>query len=285
MITNIQRYGIHDGGGIRTVVFFKGCPLRCKWCHNPETQSFKPQTAVYPERCAGCGACKAVCGKTQDECGGCGRCWDVCVYGAREGAGRGISPEELANLIAKDMTFYTYSEGGATLSGGEPMAQDTAFLCELLARLRNMGIDAAIDTCGAVPWERFEAALPFAPVFLYDFKTLDPALHKAFTGHDNALILDNLKRLCEAGANVKLRVPVIGGVNDVDEQRRMAEYAGNLPLSEVALLPYHNTGSHKWRRFGMAAPDCEFCTPSKERMDEITGIWEKQGFNSVSIGG
>jgi pyruvate formate lyase activating enzyme len=164
---------------------------------------------------------------------------------------------------------------------------------ELLSRLRKLGIDAAIDACGAVPWERFENLLPFAPVFLYDFKTLDPALHKEFTGRDNAEILDNLEKLCKAGAAVKLRVPVIGGVNEYACERpgekpeieKMAEYAERFPVQEIALLPYHNTGSHKWARFGMTEPDNEFYTPAAGRMEELAAIWRAQTGRKVVVGG
>lgn len=274
LISNIQRFCTHDGPGIRTTVFFKGCPLSCKWCHNPENQRFEKDTVFYEERCVRCGDC----GKPGFIPGGC-------VYGAREEIGKSYTPYALSEILLRDLSFYESSSGGITLSGGEPLAQDIACLTELLRLLKVQGVHTAIDTCGDVPWEAVAAAAPLTDLFLYDMKALDSGLHSAFMGNDNKLILSNLERL-SGQAVINLRIPVIGGFNDGREMADMADYAGkHVNACKVNLLPYHNTGAGKYKRLGKTPGENLFYTPSAARMNEIAGLWKAAGFNNVEIGG
>ena len=297
-IVNIQSFCIHDGEGIRTTVFFKGCPLACVWCHNPETQQYNRQLMVYGERCVACGQCVPRCPqgciRSRDTgidtdfaaCTACGACEEVCGYGVREIAGRQYSVEELASLLTRDCNFFDNSGGGVTLSGGEPLAQQPGFILSLLKRLKRRGINIAVDTCGDVPWEYIGAALPYTDTFLYDLKAADPGLHRAYTGRGNDRILANLTRLSREGGRIRLRVPVIGGCNDSDEEMtRMIAVATDLQLIGVNLLPYHKTGRDKWARLGVKATDDSLTAPGDKRMAELKKLWINAGFPSVEIGG
>ena len=193
MITNIQKYSIHDGEGTRTTVFFKGCPLSCKWCHNPETQSYKKGLLFYAERCTGCRACMEECpqgavsvkdGKVFMEagrCTGCETCIDVCVNNAREICGKTYGIQELTAELLKDQMFYETSHGGVTLSGGEVLARDLDYVENLMKCLKRRGIRINVDTCGAVPWQTFERVLPYTDVFLFDIKVMDSEKHRFYT--------------------------------------------------------------------------------------------------------
>ena len=238
LITNIQRYAIHDGNGIRTTVFFKGCPLACSWCHNPETQSFEA-----------------------------------------EGEFLDVSPRELARMVMRDQIFFG-ADGGVTISGGEPLAQDMDYILEFLKILKRNGVNVACDTCGAVPWENFAAVLPYVDSFLYDIKAASSDLHIKHTGLGNEGILNNLRRLCSV-AQVWLRIPVIGSFNDKEEMSAIIALAKKItPGSKVSLLPYHNMGEGKWKN----PPVHNFYTPSAEEMQKIITEWEKAGFEA-KIGG
>lgn len=298
LAVNIQRFCVHDGDGIRSTVFFKGCPLACRWCHNPETQSFQPQLMEFAERCTGCGLCVDRCpekcirmgprGAEADRarCTACGVCAEVCPSDARSIAGREYPVEELARLLERDRQFYDNSGGGVTLSGGEPLAQDPDRLRALLRRLKRRGLHVAVDTCGDVPWASFENVLPYTDVFLYDLKAASPALHREFTGRDNQRILDNLARLSAAGAAINLRVPVIPGFNaGAEEQRAMRRIAEKLRLTRVNLLPYHNTGRDKWARLGVNGNEDGFTTPMGQEMEALAADWRAEGFGNVVIGG
>ena len=338
IVFNVQKYSLHDGDGIRTTFFFKGCPLACKWCHNPEGWSPDPQLFVYPNRCKSCGLCGQICpakrrqdalaglgaqvvgsapfesaastagstastaGSTApttvstaptagstvaDGCTACGACVDVCVHGAREVAGRLYTPEELIRIAVRDMAFYQVSGGGVTLSGGEVMAQDRGFLLALARGLKREGIDLAIDTCGYAPFEAFEDLAPYVDVFLYDIKFVNSELHMLYTGRDNRLILENIKRLSDSGARIHARIPVIGGVNDCDsEMAAISRYiAGNVRVERINLLPYHAIGRDKYTRFGMVEEDNAFFTPSNERMEELADRFRRDGHADVRIGG
>lgn len=275
LIIDVQRFSLHDGDGIRTTVFFKGCPLSCEWCHNPESQRFEREWMFYRDRCIGCGRCRE--GELSE---------DTCPSGARELVGRAYTLDELVRRLTRDRQCYEVSGGGVTLSGGEVMAQDMGYIAELARRLRREGISVNIDTCGLAPWSAFERIMPHVDAFLYDIKAMNPQTHRRYTGADNALILDNLKRLSAAGARINIRVPVIPGVNDTpDEVGAMIDFArAHVKAFRVSLLPYHRLGSDKCERLtGHQAH--EFEVPSNGHMEELAAQWRAAGFADVRIGG
>lgn len=296
LVTNIQRFSIHDGEGIRTVVFFKGCPLCCAWCHNPETQRYQRQLLTDPEKCAGCAACVRVCpqsavhlegGKeTTDHmlCSGCGTCTEYCILNLREVAGKEYKVKDLVKELKKDEIFYEESGGGATLSGGEVMCMDMDYIEELAKELARQGITVTIDTCGYASYENFSRLLPYVTTFLYDIKIMDSDVHKKYTGVYNTLILDNLKKLSddpERKAKIYIRIPVVKGVNADDNNMEAAIKwlkAQHIEVSQVNLLPYHNTGSGKYGRLGTMYQGGKFETPDKEEMGHFLEMFRQAGF-------
>ena len=269
-VFDIQRFSLHDGPGIRTAVFFKGCPLRCLWCHNPESQRPGPELLFYAHKCAGCGKCAALCANTRTpECTGCGRCVSVCAYGAREISGREISAEEVLKTVLRDKAFYRTSGGGVTLTGGEPLAQpDFAFA--LLRLCRDNGVDTAMETCGYAPWEALERLLPLLDRIYYDIKGIDPARHERNTGVSNERILSNAERLKASGADVTFRMPYIPGFND-GELAAVKAFVGDFPLQ---LMPYHATGEGKYAALGRPYPAAGTVPPEREFM---TALAERHG--------
>ena len=261
-IFDIQRFSVHDGPGIRTLVFFKGCPLACLWCSNPESQRFAPDLLFDASKCVACGGCVEACPhaavrKTGDaadydrnRCVACGTCAEACPAEARTVAGRRAAAEEVVAEILRDAPFFANSGGGVTLGGGEPLAQ-AEFARAILRRCRLRGIHTAIETCGHVPWPVFEAILPLIDLFLYDLKHLDAGAHRAQTAGDVALILSNLERLVRSGGTVTARVPVVPGFNDTPEDiRAIAKHVEKLGIRELHLLPYHRLGENKYRLLG-----------------------------------
>ena len=224
-ITNIQKFSVHDGDGIRTSVFFKGCPLRCQWCHNPETQRYEREMQYDPEKCTGCGACAKICSSQaitmkdgrpvldRKACTLCGKCENFCPAGIREAVGREYTVKELVKELMKDQIFYEDSGGGVTFSGGEVMTMDMEYLLAAAKELKKQDVTLTIDTCGHVPYEKFQAILPYVDTFLYDIKVMDSQRHKQYMGVDNKLILENLVRLARDGARIYIRIPVIKEVN------------------------------------------------------------------------
>lgn len=287
-IINIQKYSIHDGPGIRTTVFFKGCPLSCAWCHNPESQSFQAQVMFDGEKCAGCGMCAGICrsgavtvsgGRSvtdTEKCVCCGECLDFCVNGARSIAGKEYTVTELLREIEKDQIFYETSGGGVTLSGGEVMVQDMDYIEALCRRLRRRGYHIAVDTCGYAPQENFARLLSYVDLFLYDIKLLDDEKHRRYTGQSNAGILENLRYLSENGADIQIRIPVIGGVNDTEEElgRIAAFLREQVMVRGVKLLPYHKLGAEKYGRLGMERREEAFYVPSGEQMCAFEKLFE-----------
>lgn len=266
-ILNIQRFSIHDGPGIRTTVFFKGCNLRCQWCHNPESQVFQPQKMLYRHKCVDCGACRRICEKAfSHQCDNCGKCLPVCRHSAREIAGSSISAEALMDEIKKDLAFYENSGGGVTFSGGEPLLQPV-FLETVLRMCKNSGIHTAIETAGNIPWETLERLLPLTDLFLYDLKAIDSQIHQVCTGVSNDLILRNaqhLKQVCPE--KLLFRMPVIPGYND-SQIAPAAVFADPISLE---LLPYHRTGMGKYEALGIPyALEAVQC-PSLEVMRTLT---------------
>lgn len=299
-IVNIQKYSIHDGDGIRTTVFFKGCALRCLWCHNPESQSYEKEAMINIEKCTSCGSCVKRCdreaisivdGKVMTDlskCVACGDCTDFCILNNREICGTEYEISDLMKIIDKDKQFYEESGGGVTLSGGEVMSQDIEYLEQLCKRIKAKGYNLCIDTCGFAKTENYERIAPYVDTFLYDIKVINDEVHKEYMGQSNELILKNLERINELGANINIRIPVVKPVNESDEaMAEIIQYLRDKKINvmRVNLLPYHNTGSSKYERLNRPylAKDCE--APSKERMEELCQKFIDNGFTNVKIGG
>lgn len=265
-IFDIQRGSFVDGPGIRTTVFFKGCNLQCKWCHNPESQSKNKQILFYRDKCTGCGKCKSVCPYHFEQCDFCGRCALYCPNDAREICGKEYTVEEVLSEILKDKEYYNET-GGVTFSGGECMLQ-IDFLKALLEKCKENGIHTAVDTAGNVSWEYFEKILPHTDLFLYDVKCFSEDLHKDGTGVSNRLILENLQRLSKNKAEIVVRIPVIPEFNGNDyEMQKIADYLKDLRIKKVELLPYHAMGEHKWFAIGKTAK--RFSVPNNGDMEKF----------------
>jgi len=282
LVFDIKKFAIHDGPGIRTTVFVKGCPLHCLWCHNPESQRFEPEISFLPAKCIGCGWCFKSCPQhchimkdgvhvmDRTHCTRCGICTQECYAQALELVGKEMTPEEALKEVLKDRPFYQHSNGGMTISGGEPMSQ-FEFTRDLLHLAKQEGLHNCLDTCGFAPWERYLEVLPDVDLFLYDLKATDSAKHLKFTGVPFEPILENLKRLDAAGAQIILRCPLIPGLNDDDEHlRRIGEIADSLKnVQEITLHPYHPLGQSKSERMGYETvwKNGEFAT------DEAVAHW------------
>ena len=243
-VFDIKQLAVFDGAGIRTTVFLKGCPLRCRWCHNPEGLSAAPQLMLSDNGCLHCGRCREVCAHP-DHCTACGRCVRVCPLHLRRIAGTSWKADELAAFLKKDADIFAMNGGGVTLSGGEPTMQ-ASFVIELLERL--LPVHRAIETCGFCPPETFAAILERLDYVLMDIKLVDPAVHRRWTGRDNAVILQNLEQVKKSGKPFTLRIPLIPGVNDTPENlaATAALAAGCPSLERVELLPYHRTAGAKY---------------------------------------
>lgn len=298
MIFDIQRFSIHDGSGIRTLVFMKGCPLDCLWCCNPESQSTTPELMLFPSRCIGCGACREACQNQAVAPGGagvlvtdrslcrvCGRCVEVCPVEARALRGRVISVEEVLREVERDEIFYRTSGGGVTVSGGEPLLQ-AAFVAELLKACRCQGISTAIETCGHAPWEDFVLVLAHTDTVLFDIKHVDPIAHRRFTGVGNELILANLGRVVRSGTHVVLRLPLVPGCTaDADTVRAVATLARELGIAELHLLPYHRLGESKYQALGRSYLPQGLTPSSAEEMQGLKRIAEDGTGLTVRVGG
>lgn len=239
MISNIKRFAVHDGDGIRTTVFFKGCPLKCLWCHNPESISFQPQVACYSHKCIGCGECKKE-GFTPENCLGEAQV----LYGTE------MTVEELLPRLLEDQDFYEISGGGVTLSGGECLCQ-ADFCAELLKRLKDAGIHTAVDTCGFVPQTAIDKVMPYTDIFLYDIKAFDEDVHIKCAGQSNRLVLENLKYIDSCDKPVEIRIPYVPHYNDTQIEK-IAKFLTTLKnIKAVKVLPYHNYAGSKYQALGM----------------------------------
>lgn len=263
-IFEIQRFSIHDGPGIRTTVFMKGCPLRCIWCHNPEAISSHPSLAFDPRKCIGCGYCFRICPRgahsmageqhrlDRQQCECCGRCTEECYAQALEFVGREVSVEDVIEEVLRDTPFYETSGGGMTLSGGEPTFQFD-FAIGLLRAAKNRGLHTVVQTCGYAEPEKFEAMLPLVDLFMFDIKETDPEKHVQFTGVPLKRIQQNLRMLHDCGAKVLMRSPIIPGCNERDDfLAGLESLAKSLPnLTGVELMTYNPLGESKVARFGL----------------------------------
>lgn len=299
LVINFQKCSIHDGPGIRSTIFFKGCPLDCVWCHNPESKKFTKEVLYNQERCSACGTCAKICPSNaisnqlyrvsldRDICTTCGNCIDYCVNNAREIVGEEYSIKQLVKEIEKDRMFYEESGGGVTLSGGEVMCQDIECISKLSRVCKDRGIHIAVDTCGYAKFDNYERILEFVDLFLYDIKLIDEEKHIEFTGKSNKLILENLKKLSEKGANINIRIPLIEGVNVDDENievKKIIEFIKPLNIKKVNLLPYHSIGKHKYEKLDEVYHAEDFETPDTSKLEEIRDIFERNNF-STKIGG
>lgn len=272
IVFDIQNGSYVDGPGIRTTVFFKGCNLRCAWCHNPESQSAKVQMMFYKNRCTGCGKCKEKCPNGLKRCDFCGRCELFCPHDARKIVGNECTVDEVLREILKDKDFYENSGGGVTFSGGECMLQ-IDFLNEILKLCKENDIHTAVDTAGCVPYEHFEQILPYTDLLLYDVKCIDSEKHKFFTGACNDLILENLKKLLATNKAMWIRIPVIPGVNDTVEEMKKIKFFLNTygKPEKIELLPYHAMGEHKYSALGNPVP--KFNVPAAEKIAELKSVF------------
>ncbi len=268
VIFDIIRNSFVDGPGIRTAVFFKGCNLRCAWCHNPESQSAEPELMLFESKCTHCGRCREVCPHGLAHCRLCGACVHNCPSGARSICGRSITAEALLQELLKDRMFYELSGGGVTFSGGECMLQ-TDFLCDILKRCKAQGLHTAVDTAGCVPWAHFEKVLPYTDAFLYDVKCADDELHKRYTGVSNKLILENLRQLSASfSGELIIRIPMIAGVNDTPaELENLSALLHSIKYKAVELLPYHRMGEHKYTALGK--PHTPFAPPPPKTLNRL----------------
>ena len=304
LVTNIQRYALEDGPGIRTTVFLKGCPLACAWCHNPENINRQPEVVILESHCIRCGRCLLACPQTPGtitpptpgsippdalrapaDCLQCGTCADACPTGARILMGREYSRDELLDEILDDRPFFEESGGGLTLSGGEPLAQ-FGFIHELLTAAKAEGIHTALDTCGFAPIHQLLELLPLVNLFLYDLKVLDDDRHRECTGVSNALILDNLRTLDAHHALLWLRIPIVPGVNnDPADLEALAQFAATLKsVRQVNLLPYHRTALVKFQRLHRPYSLDAIPAPSAETMALAATPFERLGL-PTKIGG
>ncbi|HEV2444610.1 MAG TPA: glycyl-radical enzyme activating protein [Candidatus Sulfopaludibacter sp.] len=251
-VFNVMRFATHDGPGIRTAVFFKGCPLHCQWCHNPESHDFRPEILYFAERCRHCGDCVLACPENTSRslCRRCGLCAEACRAEARQLAGRRVTLSGLLAEIERDQIFHEESGGGVTLSGGEPLAQP-GFAAALLRACRERGIHTVIETCGFASPAVFQSVAPLADAVLYDLKSMDDATHRWCTGVSNHWILENLDRLVSNGTPCTVRIPVIPGINDSDHDiEAFTRYLAGRRIDGVELLPYHRIAAAKYERLG-----------------------------------
>ncbi|MDR3560839.1 MAG: glycyl-radical enzyme activating protein [Negativicutes bacterium] len=273
-IFQIQRWSIHDGEGIRSTVFLKGCPLRCRWCANPESWNSQPEVLYFHERCGGCGRCARICdagaiaikGSTQKEfkrasCRGCGKCCEVCPTSARKKIGSTVTVDEVLQVIRRDAIFYRESGGGITFSGGEPFAQPD-FLRQLVTACNRLGIDTAVETCGYFDWEQVKDIFALLDAVFVDIKHMDDEVHTRLTGIGNRRILENIIMISKMHPQAVVRVPLIAEMNANEENiRRMCKFLRqNTQVERVELLPYHDFGEAKYSAVeaahqSLSAPD------------------------------
>jgi pyruvate formate lyase activating enzyme len=294
LVFDIQKYSLHDGPGIRTTVFMKGCPLACRWCSNPESQNPKQEIMTYDIRCIGCGKCAEVCSTGAitfdgakreidwEKCDECLECARVCPARGIECVGRHMTIDEVVAKVEQDRVFYENSGGGMTVSGGEPLVQ-WEFVSSVLQRCREKGLHTALDTSGMAPWKNLERVLEHADLVLFDIKHMDSAIHKKGTGVGNETILENARKVAER-ATTWIRIPLIPGFNDSESNvTRAAHFAGEIGAEKISLLPYHNLGSSKYPKLGRTYPMEDAPLLGEEKVKELKSRLEAMGLK-VEIG-
>ncbi|WP_167611095.1 glycyl-radical enzyme activating protein [Maribellus sediminis] len=309
LIFDIKRYAISDGPGIRIAIYFKGCPLRCAWCHNPESQLPQVQKLYTASKCIGAKDCIEVCPEDAlaltrdgivtdtDKCTLCGLCADACPTKAIEMSGKLYDVPEIMQIIGRERIHIDLSGGGVTFSGGEPL-MFPGFLLEMLKACGEKGLHRAVDTCGHASSKTLLEVAQHTDLFLYDLKLMDPAQHKKWTGKDNSLILENLQKLAETGAEINIRIPFIGNVNTSEEEvTKMAEFIASLPYKRrdleiaspgktplVSILPYHNIAAHKYNKLGAEYEEFEMAEPTDEEIEWAMHIFRNYGIET-EVGG
>lgn len=280
-IISVKHFEIHDGDGIRTTLFLKGCPLNCKWCHNPESKSSKPEISYLAKKCINCLECVQICSCHTEEngyhffersgCVGCGKCETVCLGDAIKFYGKEITAEEILPELLADKPFFDTSKGGVTVSGGEPLMQ-ADFTLEILKLLKQNGINTAVDTCGFADWKAFEKIIPYTDKFLYDIKAFNGEVHKKCTGVDNKIILENLKRIDKENIPVEIRIPFVPGMNDC-EIKPIGTFLKELNnITKIKVLPYHNLAASKYQSLGLEYAAGDVVPPDKSQINSAVEI-------------
>jgi len=295
LIFNIQKFSVHDGPGIRTTVFMKGCPLQCLWCSNPESQSFLPELLVRDINCKRCGACVGICPRgaitltkktgriiNRQRCDQCLLCVQSCLYGSLNQCGQYSSVKDVLHEVLQDKMFYKNSGGGVTLSGGEPLSQ-SRFVRNVLAECKKEGLHTTLETAGHCSWSDMEKVLGFVDLILFDIKHLDSHKHQKATGIKNNILLENLQKTASR-SNIWLRVPLIAGFNDsADHIKQIAALGKDVDAQRVSLLPYHEGGKSKCRQLGTSYGFRGGRAPGDEQLRRLKKIIEQAGLE-VSVG-
>lgn len=295
VVFDIQKFCVNDGPGIRTVVFLKGCPLKCLWCHNPESNSRKPQLYCDWNRCVHCGKCSAICRQgvhqltegrhriSYENCMLCGACVEACPYDAMGIYGKEMSTAEVLEEVEKDRDYYVTSDGGVTISGGEPMAQ-AEFSFALAKAFHEAGLHVCMETSGYAPRETYEEIMAYVDMFLFDYKATGEEIHKKLTGVGTELILENMRMLIAAGKNVRLRCPIIPGYNLSEDHLRAIAKISCEGVSSVDMIPYHDMGKGKAKNIGSDMYLDDVHTPEQDEVErwmaqirEYGGVHIRQG--------
>jgi glycyl-radical enzyme activating protein len=295
VVFDIQRFSLHDGPGIRTTVFLKGCPLKCVWCHNPESWALEPELLYREDKCVNCMACVKVCPKGAHKkpnekhcfdrglCTGCGKCIDVCIQNAIRLAGKRMNTDDVLKEVIKDLAYYSSSGGGLTISGGEPTFQ-FQFLLELLKKAKGQGLHTCMETSGAAPTWKYDQLMDYVDLFLYDIKEIQTSKHRQYTGTGNELIIKNLDFLCLSGKEIILRCPFIQGLNNGEEEiRGIAELSNKYPqIKCVEILPYHDFGRIKWKELNKTGAVGEIEKFSEAELEGIVKKFREAGCEKIT---